>query len=413
MGLALTRQYRHQEASATLREAIKLRPDYPPARLNLANTLADLGQLDEAERCLRHVLQSDPAYVQAWHDLGALMEKRHRMGEACEAYRRAVAIDPAEFRSLAALENSKRRICDWSDRPRCMERLLGIVRDCVARGKPSPLWPLASLRFPTTSAERLTIARQYARSISASVSGASVVSRQSSVFALQSERLRLGFLSHEFGHTVVSHLMAGLYRRFDRQRFEIMAFDYSRNDVSQLRRRVLGDCDRCVEVSGMAPQVAAERIAAERVHILIDINSYMPGGRPEIAAHRVAPIQVSYMYPASMGADWIDYFLTDRFVTPPGHERFFTEKLAYLPDAYLPTNCDQPISDQCPGRTACGLPEEGFVFCSFNNADKIEPELFDVWMRILSRVPGSVLWQRCDETIVEDNLRNEARQAGH
>jgi protein O-GlcNAc transferase len=118
------------------------------------------------------------------------------------------------------------------------------------------------------------------------------------------------------------------------------------------------------------------------------------------------------MYPASMGADWIDYFITDSFVTPSGHERFFTEKLVYLPAPYLPTNCDQPISDDCPSRAECGLPEEGFVYCSFNNADKIKPDLFDVWMRILRRVPGSVLWQRSDSPTVQKNLREEASKRG-
>ena len=104
--------------------------------------------------------------------------------------------------------------------------------------------------------------------------------------------------------------------------------------------------------------------------------------------------------------------MTDHVVTPPGDERFFTERLVYLPTPYLPTNCDQPISENCPGRGAFQLPEDGFVFCSFNNADKIEPELFDVWMRILQKVPASVLWQRCDEEVVQRNLRGEARARG-
>ncbi len=227
-----------------------------------------------------------------------------------------------------------------------------------------------------------------------------------------SPRLRVGFLSHEFGHNVVSHLMAGIYGRFNRQRFEIVALDYSQNDNSELRSRVLCDSDRCVELFGLTPGEAARRISAEQVDILFDINSYMSGGRPEIAARRPAPIQISYMYPASMGADWIDYFITDRFATPPGHEQFFTEKLVYLPDVYLPTNCDQPISEQGPSRVACGMPDEGFVFCSFNNPDKIEPELFDVWMRILKRVPVSVLWQRCDNSIIEERLHAEAKARG-
>ena len=426
MGLVRSRQLRHREALALLEKAIRIRPGYRQAQLNLGNTLAELDSLDEAESCLRNLLQKNPQYAQAWHDLGALMEKRQRMGDARQAYQKAVTIDPNSHRSLSAMENVKRRICDWSDRPQSIERLLGIVRDEVAAGRTSSLWPLASLRFPTDSRDRLGIAREYSRSISARVKGhefhptrngdvqnttnvSPATTAGNSGSRDSGEVLRIGFLSHEFRHCVVSHLMAGLFRRFDRERFEIIGFDYSPDDASQLRQQVAADCDQFISISGLTPYAAAERIAAQRVHILLDINSYMPGGQPEIAAHRPAPIQVSYMYPASMGAPWIDYFLTDRYVTPPGHEQFFSEKLAYLPDAYLPTNCDQPIADHYPSRTECGLPEQGFVFCSFNSADKIEPELFDVWMRILHATPGSALWQRCDESIVQENLRNEAR----
>lgn len=429
MGLVRSRQLRHREALELLEQAITLRPGYRQAQLNLGNTLAELDRLDEAELCLRDLLQKNPQYTQAWHDLGSLMEKRHRMVDAHQAYQKAVAIDPDSHRSLAAMENVKRRICDWSGRPQSVERLLGIVRDAVAAGRSSPLWPLASLRFPTDSRDRLGIAREYAQSITARVKGrefhptrigdvqkATTVSPASTVVTSAGRDsgrvLRIGFLSHEFRHCVVSHLMVGLFRRFDRQQFEIIGFDYSPDDASQLRHQVAADCDQFISISDSTPYDAAERIAEQQIHILFDINSYMPGGRPEIAAHRPAPVQVSYMYPASMGAPWIDYFLTDRYVTPPGHEQCFTEKLVYLPDAYLPTNCDQPIANHGPSRTECGLPEQEFVFCSFNSADKIEPELFDVWMRILHATPGSVLWQRSDESIVQENLRNEARARG-
>lgn len=420
MGLVLSRQQRYGDAIVTLQKAIQLRPGYRQAQLNLGNVLGEMERFDDAEKCLRDLLESNPQYAQAWHDLGAFMEKRHRMDDALHAYQQSVAIQPDFHQSLAAMENVKRRVCDWSGRPESIERLLGIVRDQVARGRPSPLWPLASLRFPTSAIDRLGIAREYARTISASAAGHEIYTAPGQkeqgtshvLPASSSGKLRVGFLSHEFRHCVVSHLMGGVFGRFDRKRFEIVGFDYSPDDGSELRRRVASDCDQFISLVGLTPHAAAKRIAAERPQIMVDINSYMPGGKPEIAAHRPAPIQVSYMYPATMGAPWIDYFLTDRYVTPPGKEQYFTEKLVYLSDAYLPTNCDQPIADHCPSRSECGLPEEGFVFCSFNNADKIEPELFDVWMRILHAVPDSVLWQRSDEAITQQNLRNEAHSRG-
>ena len=416
MGVVLSRQHKHREAIAVLGKAVSLRPGYKQALLNLGNAYTDVGRLDEAERCLRELLERHGGYALGWHDLGALLEKRGRLVDALGAYGRSVAIDPGFDQSFAALENVKRRLCDWGGRPGSVDRLLGVVRGCLGAGRASPLWPLASLRFATTPADRLGIARGYAGPIAARVRGREVypgVSGGGAGSRLGTpSRLTVGFLSHEFRHCVVSHLMAGLFGRFDRGRFRVVGLDYSADDGSELRRQVTGDCDAVVPLGGLTGEGAARRIADEGVQVLVDINSYMPGGRPEIAAHRPAPVQVSYMYPATMGAPWIDYFLTDSYVTPSGHERWFTEELVYLPGPYLPTNRDQAIAGDGPSRAACGLPAVGFVYCSFNHADKIEPELFDVWMRVLRGVPGSVLWQRCDDEVVKRNLRREAGARG-
>ncbi|MCA9169402.1 MAG: tetratricopeptide repeat protein, partial [Planctomycetales bacterium] len=420
LGLVYARLHRYEDAIAWYDRSLKLLPGYPQAELNLANALAELGQRDTAERRLNELLRNSPRYARAWHDLGSLLEQTKRPREAAEAYRQAAEIEPEFHQSFAALENAKRRACDWRGQPECIDKLLTVVRDCLGRGEASPLWPLASLRFPITSQERLAIAKSFAQPIESRVHSRQIfpsagISKATPAVASQlvnSNKLCIGFLSHEFRHSVVSHLMAALFKRFDREKFRILAFDYSSDDGSTLRRRIAKGCDQFVAIRGMPPRMAADRIAAEAVHILVDINSYMVGGNPEIAAYRPAPVQVSYMYPATMGAAWIDYFITDRFVTPAGDEQHFTERLVYLPDAYLPTDCDQPIADQVPSRSECGLGASGFVYCSFNNADKLEPELFDTWMRILHAVPDSVLWQRCDEPDVQENLKTESAARG-
>ena len=145
----------------------------------------------------------------------------------------------------------------------------------------------------------------------------------------------------------------------------------------------------------------------------MDLKGYTKGARTEIVALRPAPIQVNYLgYPGTMGAEFVDYIITDRFITPPEQEPFFAEKFVYLPDCYQINDRKRPIAEQTPTRQACGLPAEGFVFGCFNSTYKTTPEVFAVWMRVLREVPGSVLWLYEGNSVVEDNLRREAQERG-
>ena len=402
---------RPQVAVQLLQRAIQLRPGYSKALLNLANALAELRQLDEAERILLTLTKAQPEYVEALHDLGALYERQKKVPDAVAAYRRVLRIQPDSPNALAALENAKRNICDWSDWPEHVERLIRDSEQCLADGKPSPFLPLVSCRFPTTSEHRFKIACHHAGRVRQRVGGVSLVDgHRYRDRKDESSRIKLAFLSHEFRYHVVSHLMLGLFRRIDRELFEVYAFDYSPEDGSEMRQTVINDVDHFIRVASGTDRSRAERIAQEGIQVLIDVNSYMPGGRPEIAGHRPAPVQISHMYPATTGAKHIDYFITDSFVSPAGEEKYFTEKLIYLPACYLPADSDQVIAERTPSREECGLPEQGVVFCSFNKSDKIEPHLFDVWMRILQQTPGSVLWLRNDGPAAAENLRREADQ---
>lgn len=414
LGLIRKQQHQHQEAIRYFRAAINLRPDYPQALLNLGNALGELDRFADAEQCLRRALAVDPAYANALHDLGALYERQRRLAEAAEVYAQALKASPGRPDLLASLENARRHLCDWADHGARLHRLSKAVDDCLREGRPSPLWPAASIRFPTSNAQRLGIARQFAAKISAatSASAGGRLPDDRSLSVATPNVLRVGFLSHEFGDHIVSYLMQGFYRLLDRSKFQVFGFAYSPDDGSELRRRIAQDCDRFIDISALAPADAARRIRSERVDILFDMNSYMPGGRPEIAARRPAPVQVSYRYPATMGADWIDYILADRIVIPAEDQASYLEKPVYLPDAYLVTSYEEPVQEDGRARASYGLPADQFVYGSFNQSHKLNPQIFDVWMQILDRVAGSVLWQIESNSAVQENLRREAQRRG-
>jgi predicted O-linked N-acetylglucosamine transferase (SPINDLY family) len=180
-----------------------------------------------------------------------------------------------------------------------------------------------------------------------------------------------------------------------------------------MRQRLMRAFDEFIDVRALSDQAVAELLMQKGVHITVDLNGYTQDCRPEILAWRGAPIQVNYLgYPGTMGAAFMDYILVDPFVVPPDQQPFYTEKLVHLPDCYQVNDRKRAIAEETPSRADCGLPAEGFVFCSFNNSYKLTPDMFNIWMRLLVAVPGSVLWLSKINEQMEVNLRREASARG-
>jgi len=222
-------------------------------------------------------------------------------------------------------------------------------------------------------------------------------------------RIRLAYLSADFREHPTAYLMAELFERHDRDRFEVFAFSFGTDDGSAMRRRLEGAFDHFIDVRQMSDADVAQHMAALGIQLAIDLMGHTKDSRPGILARRPAPVQVNYLgYLGTMGAEFIDYILVDPFVVPADQQPFYTEKLVHLPDCYQVNDRKREIAEQTPSRVECGLPEDGFVFCCFNNHYKITPAVFDIWMRLLQTVPGSVLWMLGGQEATERNLRREA-----
>jgi predicted O-linked N-acetylglucosamine transferase (SPINDLY family) len=227
------------------------------------------------------------------------------------------------------------------------------------------------------------------------------------------ERIRLGYLSGDFHQHATAQLMAGLFEHHDRDRFEVLAYSYGPDDRSPMRARLASAFDRFIDIHALSHREAARLIHADKVDILVDLKGYTHHARPAISAHRPAPVQVNYLgYPATMGADFIDYIIVDPFVVPSSQQPFFSERLVYLPGSYQVNDRRREVAKARTSRQDCGLPSEGLVLCSFNNSYKISPVFFDIWMRLLRLVPGSILWLLEPNELVKHNLRSEARKRG-
>jgi predicted O-linked N-acetylglucosamine transferase (SPINDLY family) len=225
-------------------------------------------------------------------------------------------------------------------------------------------------------------------------------------------KLRIGFLSSDFCLHAVSLLTVELFELLDRDRFEVYGFCWSREDGSAMRARVIKAMDQFIRIHHMDDATAAQTIRAHEIDILIDLQGLTSGARPNILAFRPAPVQMTYLgFPGPTGLPCIDYVIADRYLIPDSEKPYYSETPLYLPQVYQSSDRQRPVG-ALPTRAQCGLQEDKFVFCSFNNNYKFTEEVFDTWMRILQRAPDSVLWLLADNVWAQENVTARAEAAG-
>jgi len=392
-------------AIAALQESLAINGAQVRPRMMLANSLADIGKSGNAITEYRRVLEQEPDHVRAHNNLANLLAANGDLKSAADHYLRAAErSDELTYRISAA--HMARRIGDWDTAERLEQTLLHALRTNERprdRAQPFPLVGMPS----ATAADQSHAAQQMALAYA----GAEVPHKSAPVLAAQ-PRLRIGYVSSDLHDHATTHLIVETLELHDRQRFEVVGFDYSVNRATAYRSRVLKAFDRVVPIAGLSDAEAARRIAAEDIAIAIDLKGWTTGARPQILAHRPAPLLAHWLaYPGTTGAPWIDYAIVDPVVAPPGSEWEFSEKLLRLPDCYQP-NDRRRIIGPAPSRADVGLPQDAFVYCCFNQAFKINRAVFALWLDLLRAVPDAVLWLKDDNRWATAALREQAQARG-
>ena len=399
-GIVLQELGRAGEAIDLYRQLLELMPAHADACNNMGTTLQTEGRTDEALAVLQHALTLKPDFPEAFYNLGNVWRERGGLEEAITAYRNALRLRPDYADAFSQLTHHRWRACAWDNYETDQARLVDMVRH-GARVPPFYLLPT-----PASPADQLICAQQWIEPIKPPPEA--VFHHRTSA---EKGRIRLGYLSGDFHQHATAQLMAELFECHDRDRFEVFAYSYGPEDDSPMRARLDRAFDRFVDIRAMSHREAARRIHEDEVSILIDLKGYTHQARPAISAYRPAPVQVSYLgYPATMGADFIDYIIVDPFVVPESQQPFFSERLVHLPGSYQVNDRKREVARTRTSRKDYGLPSEGVVLCSFNNSYKISPVFFDIWMRLLRSVPGSVLWLLEANGLVKGNLRSEAEK---
>lgn len=388
-------------------KSAELNPALPEVHNNLGGAFMLKGELDHAIHAFGNAVHLNANYPEAQQNLGSALLASHRHADAVNAFLRAAELNPA-------LQAARSMACLAMLQSACWDKLETTVHQLQTNltmpGFQAPT-PFVFNGLPGSSRQQhLRCAQQFA-------------AEQFSAFLSQpprckhpiskSGRLRIGYLSADFHGHATAYLLAGVLEQHDRSKVEIFAYSYGPNIQDSMRRRVQQACDTFRDIHTHSHEQAAQLIAMDQLDILVDLKGFTDNARPQITALRPAPVIVNWLgYPSTLGQRRLaDYIIGDPVVTPLSHQADFSETLALLPDGYQPTDATRTAAPS-PTRQAAGLPNEGVVFCSFNQIYKITPSVFDVWCRILAATPDSVLWMLEGPPSAIDNLRNEAQQRG-
>ncbi|CAM8623907.1 Spy Predicted O-linked N-acetylglucosamine transferase, SPINDLY family [Burkholderiales bacterium] len=436
-GAALNSLKRYEEALTSYERALELKPDYAEAWSNRGNTLRDLRRYDESLDSCDRAIRIKPNYAEAWNNRGATLNGLKRHEEALTSYERALELKPdyAEAWSnrgnalndlkrheealasydgsiklkpdadyvLGDLIHTQMKICDWAvlhERCQTLEkRLLNGERAST---------PFVVLGLFDKPQLQKRCAELYAERALGFTSPLAAIARRP-----RRDKIRIGYFSMDFREHPVSHLIAELIELHDRRRFEVFGFSFGINTRDPMRQRLEKSFDKFLDVKDLSDTQITELSRELEIDIALDLGGHTKDSRPQIFTERAAPIQISYLgYPGTWGAHCMDYLIGDKVVITDSNREHFFEKIIFLPNQFQVNPSYRPIASSQKSRNDYGLPEKSFVFCCFNNNWKIISSVFYQWLRILQKVPQSVLWLYVDNPTSATNLREEAIKHG-
>ena len=436
-GLALQELNQFDTALASYEKAIELKPGYAEAYSNRGNTLQELKQFDAAlfsyEKAielktdyneayynrglaLQELKQFDAAlanydkaielkhnYAEAYYNRGNALKVLKRFDAALVSYGKAIELKP-DYEYLFGMRlHIKMNLCDWQDFERYVSDLsLKIQSNTKASTCLTILALPIGLADQRKSAEVWNIDKNPLKSDLGPV-----------IKRTKRPKIRLGYYSADFHNHATSYLMAELFERHDKEKFELIAFSYGPDTKDEMQLRISKAFDQFIDVTAMSDKSIAQLSREIGVDMAIDLKGLTQDARLGIFSYRAAPVQVSYLgYPGTLGVDYIDYLIADNTLIPKNSQQHYSEKIVYLPNSYQVNDRKRVIASRQFIKQELGLPQEAFVFCCFNNNYKITPDVFDSWVRILKVVDASVLWLLEDNPTAAMNLQKEAALRG-
>ncbi len=394
---------RYEEALLSYDKTLALNANYPEPHYNRGNALLELKRYEEAILSYDRAIKIKPDYAEAYGNRGNALKELKHLEDAVLSYERAITIKPDYDFLFGQWLHTKMKISDWRTFENDVQQLSERIE--LNKKASSPFSVLALLDSPSMqkkAAEILVLEKYPSMELLPKIPKRA-----------RHKKIRIGYYSADYHNHATVYLMAELFEKHDREKFEIIAFSFGPDREDEMRKRAATAFDHFIDVQTKSDSEVAKLSRNMEVDIAVDLKGFTAHCRTGIFALGAAPIQVNYLgYPGTMGADYIDYLIADTTLIPESSTQHYNEKIAYLPYSYQVNDRERRIAGKVFTREELGLPTVGFVFCCFNNNYKITPATFDGWIRILKKVEGSVLWLFEDNPKAAENLRKEAVELG-
>ena len=402
LGNALNDLNKLNEAIEAFEKCISLKPDYAVAYENMGISLHELGMFDEAAHAFKKALLIRPDNNETYNNLAGSLQYQDKFEEAIATYAKGLSIQPDDESARAQNLFQQANICDWdiTKEENALIPCLGISNQFIP--------PFAMLSFEDAPERHRLRSEVFVKE-----KYPQHPLPLPPVPSQKSERIRVGYFSADFHNHATMYLLAKVFAIHDRQKFEIYAYSYGPDKLDQVRQNLIKSVDVFDDVREMSDKDIAMLARQDKLDIAIDLKGHTRHQRLGIFAYRPAPVQISYLgYPGTTGANFIDYIIADQIVIPTDQINAYSEKIIYLPNTYQANDNTRSISEKTGTRKDMGLTENSFVFCCFNSNYKISSVEFDIWMRLLNKVEGSVLWLLKSNQTAEQNLKKEAEKRG-
>lgn len=411
------------QAEACFEEALQFNLRDAAIFYNLGNAQRELGNAAEAVKQYAKAIQLTPDDADIYNNLGNVQRELGQLDLAIASYQKALALNPQLYHAKVHLVHQKQHICDWNG----LDNEIAEIRNWVRTIPTAQISPFAFLAMPSTTAEEQKLcADNWVNNRYASLIEYSSQLNFTHAPKSANKKLKIGYMSADFRLHPLAFLVSELLELHDRSKFEIIGFSYGMNDKTDARKRLEKAFDAFYDIRQLPDTDAAKKIHACDVDILVELTGFTQNSRCGIVALRPAPVSISWLgFPGTMGSfiggsfigsgtsnkPLFDYLLTDDFITPADAACNYAEQLALLPHCYQPNDRKRPVA-KTPSRVECGLPDNAFVFCCFNQTFKITAEFFNIWMRLLKATPNSVLWLLDCNRWAKQNLIEQAALQG-
>ena len=436
LGFVHFQRGQYDAAERLIGQSLQVNPQSPDAWYNRGCALQRLQRNAEAASCFERAVALKPDYDEAWTNRGVAFLAQRLHTEALESFNRALALKPHDREALSNRGTTLFELKRYEEASAGYDALLQAAPDfAYALGNAALARAYCcDWRRLKQDREQIHAALQFGRAVVSPHASTLIVDdpmdqlRAAETWVAERcpempplwrgeryrhDRIRVAYLSADFHSHATAYLAAGLFEAHDKSRFETTAISFGPDDSSEMRRRLARAFDRFIDVRDKGDHAVATLLKGMEIDIAVDLKGFTQDARPGILAYRPAPVQVSYLgHPGTMGARYIDYLVADRALVPEGQERCYSEKVICLPGSYQANDRKRHIAERMPARADEGLPASGFVLCSFNGSFKITPEVFDIWMRLLKALDGSVLWLLDDNPAAVRNLKREAEARG-